>query len=140
MIDVLEQQGIVDRLKAKLNLTPKNLEIRLQIAELELEKVNRFKILVCSEAWPDIRKDIVAEIARHDKQIRGLTPDQRVNRLTLIGHWAISEALMKVLEIIEGPLKGEEHITKEINRLDELAKEEQPDGKMFQMITKNAEN
>ena len=140
MIDVLEQLGIIDRLKAKLNLTPKNLEVRLQIAQLELEKVNRFKVLVNSEAWPDIRKDIVAEITRHDKEIRDLTPNQQVERLTLVGHWAISEALMKVLEIIEGPLKSEEHLIKEIDRLNKLADQDEPDGKMFPMINKNARN
>lgn len=131
MIDVLEQQGIIDRLKAKLGLSSKNIEIRLQIAQLELEKINRFKVLVRSDTWPDIRKDIVAEITRHDKQIRGLTPNQQVDRLTLIGHWAISEALMKVLEIIEGPLKSEEHITKEINRLNKLSSQDETNGKMF---------
>ncbi len=140
MIDVLEQQGIIDRLKAKLGVSPKNVAIRLQIAQLELEKINRFKVLVRSDTWPDIRKDIVAEIARHDKQIRGLTPNQQVDRLTLVGHWAISEALMKVLEIIEGPLKSEEHIHKDIIRLKEMAEQGEPDGRMFQMINKNAGN
>lgn len=139
MIDVLEQQSMIDRLKAKLGLSPKNIQIRLEIVYLELEKINRFKSLVNSEAWIDIRKDIVAEITEHDNQIRGLTPNQQVDRTTLIGHWAISEALMKVLEIIEGPVKSEEHVTKEIHRLKNLTEQEESSGKMFHMMSKNSE-